>query len=269
MVLCKRATLHASVVSRLLCAMSIAVSMLWLASSYDMGATKRSSGMTIYYWNYLGRAAAAIRMCDAAGVELTHVSDFETMLSVMSARGMSYEQTEQPIPSAHDVFAPPILSDGDGMLLGQSVAIQLYLGEKLGFDEGVPSTAKAVQHMADLNDFLGEVFGKYHDMRALREFNEASRFKAWMGNIERSILGPYYYGARLTYVDFYFLMVLDWVHKIVYDAIEYKAGDLFAPYTKVTALRARLHEQPWYALQLEALITIPKYSTTPELAATY
>ena len=221
--------------------------------------------MGIYYWPYLGRSAGAVRMCDAAGIVLPHISDKDKVMKVVSARGQSYEQaTTDPTT---DVFAPPILYDGD-MLLSQSVAIQLYLGEKLGFDKGIPSTAKAVQHMADLNDFLGEVFDNFYDMAAMRKFNE-ERFGAWVGCLDRSITGPFFYGTSVTYVDFYFLMVIDWVHKIVYDALEYKTGDLFLPYARITSLRALLHRQPWYALQPESIITNDHYMTPPERAATY
>jgi hypothetical protein len=71
------------------------------------------------------------------------------------------------------------------------------------------------------------------DATALKAFLEGAdgkpaRAAMWLGNIERSIVGPYYAGATATYVDYYLAMNIDFSDATGLKALEAK--------TKVRAL---------------------------------
>jgi len=115
--------------------------------------------LTVYYWPMWGRAGHVFWMLDEAEYPYVHVSDKEHIAEVASAFG-----------AMNDTFAPPIVKDGD-FLLSQSVALAIYLGEKLGFDHGVPDNFKAMQHLSDLLDFFNEASAAHG--RVLSAFHAA------------------------------------------------------------------------------------------------
>merc|ERR1712100_83603 len=112
--------------------------------------TFHTMSVTIYYWPMHGRASACFRICDYAGIEYTHKSEFPEIASVGGAFGA--EST---------TFAPPIVVDGD-YTISQSTAAAMYLGKKAGLLDGVDEY-KTMQILADLIDTFEGGIGKAGD----------------------------------------------------------------------------------------------------------
>jgi glutathione S-transferase len=166
------------------------------------GVQPFSKDLTVYYWPMMGRAGAVMRMLDYAGVPYKHKSEFGEIASVCGAFGA---QTT--------VFAPPVVVDGD-YKISQSTAIAMYVGKKCGLTKGMDED-KALQILADLIDTFENGIGAAADKggSALKQFFEdgkPSRFAKLMGNIERNIQGPYFFGASLTVPDFVLAALTDW-----------------------------------------------------------
>tara|TARA_B100000795_G_C22737500_1_gene413902 strand:+ start:138 stop:1226 length:1089 start_codon:yes stop_codon:yes gene_type:complete len=257
-----------------LAAMFWVTSTAYLTASCDHPASIAPSTepLVIYYWPELARAAALFRMCDAAGQPYIHNPNPSPNPNRSNPNpnpdhaGQPYIHNSTPAALASVVnsnkvhgpdgtsgmFAPPVVQDG-AFFVSQSVAATLYLGQKLGFDRGVPSLAKAVQHLNDLQDLTGECeraiasLQKDRDAAALRTFVEAGRFSAWVGTIEHAITGPYYYGDVVTYVDFYFLQTLDWFVLKAFDPLQRVTGDVWQRFPKVKALHQAMRAMPSYA----------------------
>lgn len=153
-----------------------------------------------------------------------------------------------------DSFAAPIVVDGD-MRIAQSVAATAYLGERLGFAEAVTHTAKGVQLLLDMRDFVGEIkfpmtvlhgvpySEKYHiggDLAATRlEAKVASgRYDLWMSYLNDSIAGPYFFGESPTYVDFYLESMLVWIQLNLEGTRRagFCESELFTKYTKIVGM---------------------------------
>lgn len=216
--------------------------------------------LTVYYWPMWGRAGHVFWMLDEAEYPYVHVSDKEHIAEVASAFG-----------AMNDTFAPPIVKDGD-FLLSQSVALAIYLGEKLGFDHGVPDNFKAMQHLSDLLDFFNEAGKAATTPQLLHEFVDGAffgaRFDNWVGNIERSIVGPYYYGEEITYVDFFMANCVEWAHNRVFDAVEPVTGDKWAGYPKVNKVLELVRQTRGYKVSKLAHV-IPPYIATEDFVAEF
>ena len=101
---------------------------------------------------------------------------------------------------------PPCIADGD-VVISQSIPVHVYVGRKLGFDKGIQCEPEvALQYMFDLEDLHKEMGlasrGSTDDVSALRTYLQGTRFNRHIESIERSIIGPYYFGELPTYVDF-------------------------------------------------------------------
>ena len=132
--------------------------------------------------------------------------------------------------------------DGE-MKIGQSIAMAQYVGRKFGFSEGLDAD-KALQYMLDLED-LNTEFGKAKaaGMGEFKKFLDtdpcgdrvSGRFGMWLSNIERSIAGPFYFGAKPTYVDFQMMSMFGMMKGRGIDKLQAagKVGDLLAAYPKV------------------------------------
>ena len=77
---------------------------------------------------------------------------------------------------------------------------------------------KALQILADIIDTFENGIGAAADKggSSLKQFfedGEPSRFAKLMGNIERNIQGPYFFGASLTVPDFVLAALTDWQDK--------------------------------------------------------
>ena len=152
--------------------------------------------ITIKYWPILARGSGLYRMMAEKG------QDFE-VINDMNQFGCALFGAETTN------LAPPILVDGE-LTISQSVPCHLYLGRKLGYDAGIDVPEVAIQYMEDLNDLHTELNRAANpsgsaadDVAELKELITGGRFLKILCAINRSIKGPYYFGAEPTYVDFY------------------------------------------------------------------
>ena len=85
------------------------------------------------------------------------------------------------------------------------------------------------------------------DGPTLKKFIEGARWANLMGNIERSIKGPFYFGADPCCCDFFLLQALDW-REATFEQLKSKLGvDVMAPYPKAVAVATALRAAPGYA----------------------
>jgi len=191
------------------------------------------SKLTLYYWPLLGRANAAVRMLEEAGIEYEHVSDMKQLAGKASAFG-----------AQGTTFAPPIVQDGD-KIISQTIAVNQYIGEKCGFDKGV-DRALALQYMLDAGDLQSELGRKNENPDTFCDFmkgkdGKPSRFSLWLNNIERSIKGPFYFGDTATYVDYHLTATMDWLEGMTFNAVKEETGtDYLEDATKVRELVGRI-----------------------------
>ena len=174
---------------------------------------------------------------------ISDASDMETFASVASAKGKIIDGTGKG-----DTFAYPILDD-DGFVLSQSAAVTLYVGKKFGFmPEKEQDVYKAIQYMNDAQDFMSEALSAVGDAKLVDDFLVSGpRFDAWMGNIERSIHGPYYFGQNPT--RDYLLQCVDWVQISLLDPLEKLTGNKLAAYPKVVGMLERVRSLPSFKRQ--------------------
>lgn len=183
--------------------------------------------VTIYYWGMFGRAGAAIRMLEHANAPYVVKSEFPDVASVASAFGAS-----------SDNFAPPILIDGDEHI-SQSTAVCMHIGNKHGLNANILNPAKAVQYMADLIDLFelgiaGAAKGVGAEGAAtFKAYLEGDRFPKILGNLERSITGPFYFGDLPTYVDFLLCAAMDWADTNYFNRISVTP---FAAFPKISGV---------------------------------
>ena len=114
-------------------------------------ASLTTTKLKVHYWPMLGRAGAAIRMLEHTNTDYEHVSDFPSISKLGSAWS-----------GESDTFAPPIVIDGD-FQISQSVAVTLYVGNKVGLDKGL-NTYKAVQWLSDIVDLFELGFTKLREV---------------------------------------------------------------------------------------------------------
>ena len=155
--------------------------------------------LKVYYWPMLARGAPLVRMLEHTGTAYEYISDPSRFAEVCSNKG-----------AQGNCFAPPVIVDGD-TIISQSTAATAYLGNKLGLTPPGFDQFKAMQFMADIVDTFEGNLGKHNEQGpALKKFLEGDRFKALMGNLERGIVGPYYFGAEPSCVDFFLAAHMDW-----------------------------------------------------------
>jgi len=221
----------------------------------EAARSKKKGGAlnVVYYEAFSGRALPLLRMLAEAKVayEWTMVNE------LLSCKGS--ETTN---------FAPPVVVDGANTI-SQTAACCMYVGKKCGFDKvgkHKVDDCVAVQYMLDVVDLSTELLKKKGSMVELKEFFEGDRFKAWMGNIERSIQGPFYFGADRSYVDFFLAAQLEILDAQVLNALAEKVQPLDV-YPKITAVKAGITGLESFALDkplLPASMTL-----TAEVAAEY
>ena len=183
--------------------------------------------VSVYYWPMFGRAGSVVRMLEHAGVPYTFKSEFPEI----AACGSAFGSTKQ------DTFAPPIVQDGE-FFISQSTACALYVGEKCGLS--APNTAKCVQHLADIVDFFelglaGTLSNK--GSGELKKFIEGDRLPKQLGNLERAVQGPFFYGDKPTVTDFFLTQQVDWHEGTLLDRLKAEKGvDIFAAFPKLYAV---------------------------------
>ena len=159
--------------------------------------------ITIQYWPLRARASGLFQMLAEGGIEYEHETNLGNMNSVLFA----------PDDCPFTTLLPPILIDRSGettVTLSQTIPIFQYLGEKYGFNKGIPEVKQvALQYMHDLNDLHIEMSHQAAvDLKAgvdilnLQAYLTGDRYKKHLGSINRCIQGPFYFGEEPTYVDF-------------------------------------------------------------------
>lgn len=147
----------------------------------------------------LARASGLFRMMAQVGAEWEHVTDSKLMES-----SLLLEQQEGPNTRLKNL-APPILIDGN-VTISQAISCHMYLGNKFGFNKGIPFPELALQYMNDLDDLHDEMKSAFmqgdEDVNELQKFLTGDRYKTMLATINNQIKGPYYFGNDATYVDF-------------------------------------------------------------------
>jgi len=193
---------------------------------------KEQPVLTVYYWSMMGRAGATVRMLEHTGTPYKHVSEFPAIAKL----GSSWSGNK-------DTFAPPIVVDGD-FRISQSTAVTLYVGTKVGLDEGL-NRFKAVQWLSDIVDLFEGGLGKNirEGGKSCKIYLEGAgdgkpaRFAKQMENLSRAIKGPFFTGDKPTLVDFFLCQHVDWNQTLTLNRLQEQTGvDIFAPYPKVKAV---------------------------------
>eukprot|EP00619_Florenciella_sp_RCC1007_P019636 CAMPEP_0205946360 /NCGR_PEP_ID=MMETSP1325-20131115/68999_1 /ASSEMBLY_ACC=CAM_ASM_000708 /TAXON_ID=236786 /ORGANISM="Florenciella sp., Strain RCC1007" /LENGTH=272 /DNA_ID=CAMNT_0053317423 /DNA_START=75 /DNA_END=894 /DNA_ORIENTATION=- len=185
-------------------------------------ASGDAAPIKILYWPRLIRGAPLVRMLEHTGTEYEYISDKAEMAKYCSTWTKAITG-EEPVG---DNFAPPVVIDGD-IMVSQSIAAALYLGNKLGLSSSVPgwNEYKAMQFCADIVDtFEGGLGSNNESGPALKAFVEGPRCANLMSNVERAIVGPYYFGEEPSTVDFFLLGHLDWRITSVFAPLKEKLG---------------------------------------------
>jgi len=191
--------------------------------------------LKVYYWPMLARGAPLVRMLEHTGTPYEYISEAPKMGEVGSFRA-----------GAGDVFAPPIVVDGD-FVLSQSVATAMYIGKKCDLTPPGFQEFKAVQYMLDIVDVFENGFGKNNEQGpTLKKYLEGERWPKLMGNLERGIQGPFYFGAEPSCVDFFLLGHLDWREPTFEKLRERFQVDPIAAFPKVSAIGAELRKAKGY-----------------------
>lgn len=186
----------------------------------------------VYYWPMLGRAGATIRMLEHTNTKYEHISDFPSISSMASVFG-----------AESDTFAPPVVVD-NGFQISQSVAVVLYVGNKVGLDKGL-NTYKAAQWLNDIVDLFENGLAKSVNQggAALKVYLEGngdgnpSRFAKQMTNLNRAIKGPFFMGTEPTLVDFFLCQHVDYMQANCLNRLQEQTNvNVFAPYPNVVSV---------------------------------
>ncbi|CAB9503381.1 Glutathione S-Transferase [Seminavis robusta] len=202
----------------------------------------------VYYWpGFMGRAGASIRMLHEAGVAFEHVSDMGEMSQKAAAFGAETGN-----------IAPPIVEDGD-LIYSQSTACAMYIGKTYGFP--APDDCKAVQIMEDIKDkFENGISKNQEDAKKLKEFlkgdgTKPSRFSVFASAIERNVVGPFFFGEKMSYVDFYFANAYASNEDGMKKLMDKTGDDFFTPYPKLQAIAKAIRGLE--SMKGSDLITLP------------
>ena len=172
-------------------------------------------------WCRIFHAGAILRMCEDSKAPVTcAVIDDEKQV-----------RQQGHTSGQGDTFAVPIVEYG-GTRISQSVTATAFAGETLGFAADAP--LKAVQYMLDLRDFVSNADPSIDglDVDKFDGLVQSGRVDDWLGQFERSIVGPYYFGASATYVDYYLWSMMRWLTHRLEGKTDFP-GLLLANYTKV------------------------------------
>ena len=218
--------------------------------------------VTIFYWPMFGRGGAAMRMLEHAKVPYNHVSDMPSLAPKLSAFG----------GTTTDNFAPPLVIDGDEHI-SQSTAVCMHVGNKCGLNVGITNPAKAVQHLSDIVDlFENGVGGALSKGGAqLKLYLEGDRLPKLLGNMNRSIKGPFFFGDAPTYVDFFLCQHVDWLDYTLLNRLKSEKNvDVFSSYTNITGVLEGIRNLESYKGYKGPLETsIARYIVKDELVNEY
>ena len=144
---------------------------------------------------------------------------------------------------------------------------------QVGLNKGITNPAKAVQFMGDLIDLFenGIAAAKGKGGAELKAYLEGDRLPKILANIERSIKGPFYFGASPTYVDFCLCGLMDWTETCLLQRLKEEKGvDVFGNYAKISGSVAGIRGLPSYVNYKGGLVTAgDNFKAKDELYAEY
>ena len=238
-------------------------------SNYSTNNKNMSSIVTpikVHYWPMMGRAGACIRMLEHTNTPYEHISDFPSISKLGSAWSGS-----------GDTFAPPIIVDNE-FTISQSTAATLYIGNKVGLNDGL-DTYKAVQWLSDIVDLFEGGLGKSIDAggAALKVYLEGkgdgnpSRFAKQISNLNRAIKGPFFTGETPTLVDFFLCQHVDWRQETCLNRLQKQTNvDVFAPYPNVVSVYEGIRNLESYKKSIGRLNTTrPGFDVKDEVFENY
>ena len=221
-----------------------------------------ASGITVYFMPHLEcrvlHGGAALRMCAATGA-CKIVPNF-----------LAAKERAGAFTRGNDNFAIPLLTDGE-ISIGQGIAMAVYTGEKLGFSAqmaGRGGSAKGVQFMLDikqmLDDALDDKLGTsktavYTGLALPGDGSDSNpwnqRYNQLLVYLEGACVGPFFFGASPTYVDYYLVSVFQYLHEALKEKTDYGPsfpGGMLTDYPKVHGVLKALVDGNGYAGQDDA-----------------
>ena len=149
----------------------------------------------------------------------------------------------------------------------------MHVGNKCGLNVGITNPAKAVQHLADIVDlFENGVGGALSKGGAqLKLYLEGDRLPKLLGNMNRSIKGPFFFGDAPTYVDFFLCQHVDWLDYTLLNRLKSEKNvDVFSSYTNITGVLEGIRNLESYKGYKGPLETsIARYIVKDELVNEY
>lgn len=217
----------------------------------------------LFYWPSIPGRGEFVRLAlEYAGAEYVDVArqDEKAVMSLIASK-------DAPRPP----FAPPYLRDGD-LVVGQTAAILLHLGPKLGLTPADPADALWThQIQLTIADLVAEAHDSHHPVglgdyyedqkaeakRRSREFRKKRipKFFNWLETIiERNPAGPdWLVGEAVTYAD---LSAFQAVTGLLY-AFPKAASATLEGMPKLAALAVRVSELPSIKAYLESERRLP------------
>lgn len=218
----------------------------------------------LYYWTGIQGRGEFVRLAlEEAGADYLDVAR-------KAGDGAMDEVTDDPA-TVTPSFAPPFLRDGD-IVVGQTSAILLYLGPKLGLapeDERLRlwchqiqlTIADAVVEAHDTHHPIGA--GSYYEDQKPESKRRAEEFRAerlpkflhWFATIlARNPAGDaWLVGDRLTYADLSLFQLLEGFDY----AFPHRFAELAPRFPAVMALRERVRHRPKIAAYLKSKRRLP------------
>ncbi|WP_375464452.1 glutathione S-transferase [uncultured Methylobacterium sp.] len=218
----------------------------------------------LYYWPMLQGRGEFVRLAlEEAGAGYVDVArEPEAGGLGMPALRRILDDPDNPRPA----FAPPFLRDGD-TVVGQTAAILLYLGPRLGLVAG--SEADRIwthQIQLTIADVVAEAHDTHHPIAAGLAYEdqrqEAARrsahfrtdripeFLAWFEHVLTRGGGAHLVGDALSYVDLSLFQLVAGLHYAFPKAM----AALMPDHPRVAALHASVRERP----RIAAYLTSPR-----------
>lgn len=216
----------------------------------------------LYYWTGIQGRGEFIRLAlEEAGANYRDVAREKGDAAI----SVFLERAETPS------FAPPFLKDGN-IVVGQTAAILLYLGERLGLapsdEKGRLWTHQIQLTISDLVDEAHDVHhpvgvGRYYEeqkpesARRAKEFRTSRipKFLNWFEAVlTRNPSGPaHLVGKQVTYADLSLFQIVEGLNYAFPNAMK----DVRADYPKVCALAKMIRQRPAIAAYLESDRRLP------------
>lgn len=221
----------------------------------------------LYYWPMLQGRGEFVRLAleEAAADYVDVAREREEDGLGLPALTRLLEDLDEPRPA----FAPPFLRDGD-VMIGQTAAILLYLGPRLGL-VGNDEADRIWTHQVQLTiaDAVAEAHDTHHPVAAGLAYEaqkpEAARraahfrkdripeFLAWFEHVLTRNGGERLVGDRLSYADLSLFQLIDGLRYAFPTAMAAVLGD----HPRVAALHAAVRNRPRIAAYCASPRRIP------------